>query len=253
MLLTNEVSAWGGRGCSSWEGAYELSDARRGAGDESATSDPQSDQWQLQWWQAAEILGISPRSMRRWKQRYERHGYDGLFDRRRRRPSPRKVPLATARPVLRLYREQAVSRLQRSAFHRSVARALWHHPELSVDQDRTANDGAGGCPTVLHLLNASPPIRRATKSSCFRRALKRTTRFSRCGRMKSSHSLFKVAKGAECPRADGAMHRPRAARQRPSLVSIKQFKWNCQFAQSLHSNSACERTVAVAFSCLSGG
>ena len=44
---------------------------------------------QLQWWQAAEILGISCRSMRRWKQRYQHGGYDGLFDRRRRRPSLR--------------------------------------------------------------------------------------------------------------------------------------------------------------------
>jgi transposase len=61
---------------------------------------------QLQWWQAAEILGISCRSMRRWKQRYEQRGYDGLFDRRRRRPSPRQVPLATVQRVLRLYQEQ---------------------------------------------------------------------------------------------------------------------------------------------------
>ncbi len=37
----------------------------------------------LKWYQAAEILGISDRQMRRWKQRYERWGYDGLFDRRR--------------------------------------------------------------------------------------------------------------------------------------------------------------------------
>jgi transposase len=43
--------------------------------------------------------------MRRWKQRYEHHGYDGLFDRRRRRPSPRRVPLETVRRVLQLYRE----------------------------------------------------------------------------------------------------------------------------------------------------
>jgi transposase len=61
---------------------------------------------QLQWWQAAEILGISCRSMRRWKQRYERDGYDGLFDRRRRRPSPHRVPLETVHQVLRLYGEQ---------------------------------------------------------------------------------------------------------------------------------------------------
>jgi hypothetical protein len=34
----------------------------------------------ISWWQAAEILGISVGSLRRW--RYEQHGYDGLFDRR---------------------------------------------------------------------------------------------------------------------------------------------------------------------------
>lgn len=61
---------------------------------------------QLQWWQAAEILGISCRSMRRWKHRYQQYGYDGLFDRRQRRPSPRKVPIQTVHEVLRLYREQ---------------------------------------------------------------------------------------------------------------------------------------------------
>lgn len=44
--------------------------------------------------------------MRRWKQRYEEFGYDGLYDRRLRRPSPKRVPLATVERVLRLYREQ---------------------------------------------------------------------------------------------------------------------------------------------------
>ena len=47
----------------------------------------------LTWWQAAEIIGLSDRSLRRW--RYEPSGYDGLFDRRRGRPSPRRAPLAT--------------------------------------------------------------------------------------------------------------------------------------------------------------
>lgn len=42
--------------------------------------------------------------MRRWKQRYEAHGYDGLFDRRTKKPSPKKVPLADVEKVLRLYR-----------------------------------------------------------------------------------------------------------------------------------------------------
>jgi transposase len=60
----------------------------------------------LKWYQAAEILGISDRQMRRWKRRYEKRGYDGLFDRRRQQPSPKRVPLERVRQVLTLYRER---------------------------------------------------------------------------------------------------------------------------------------------------
>ncbi|WP_337287769.1 ISNCY family transposase [Candidatus Methylomirabilis sp.] len=60
----------------------------------------------LKWYQAAEILGISDRQMRRWKQRYEREGYDGLFDRRRQEPSPKRVAVAVVRQVLTLFRER---------------------------------------------------------------------------------------------------------------------------------------------------
>src|SRR6202790_4950495 len=34
----------------------------------------------ITWWQAAEIIGVPDRSMRRWRERYEEFGYDGLFD-----------------------------------------------------------------------------------------------------------------------------------------------------------------------------
>src|SRR5262250_1108099 len=60
----------------------------------------------ITWWQAAEIIGISDRSMRRWKSRYDEYGYDGLFDRRRGKPSPKRVQMNTAEEVLRLYREK---------------------------------------------------------------------------------------------------------------------------------------------------
>jgi len=60
----------------------------------------------ITWWQAAEIIGISDRQMRRWHERYEEFGYDGLFDRRRGRPSPKRVPLAEVERVLGLYREK---------------------------------------------------------------------------------------------------------------------------------------------------
>ncbi len=60
----------------------------------------------ISWMQAAEILGMSDRSIRRWRARMERHGYEGLLDRRRKRPSPRRVPLGVVEEVLRLYREK---------------------------------------------------------------------------------------------------------------------------------------------------
>ena len=39
----------------------------------------------IKWWQAAELIGISERQLRRWRKRYEEEGYQGLLDRRRRR------------------------------------------------------------------------------------------------------------------------------------------------------------------------
>lgn len=61
---------------------------------------------EILWVDAADILGISARSMRRWRMRYERYGYDGLYDRRKKLPSPKRVPMDTAKKVLRLYREK---------------------------------------------------------------------------------------------------------------------------------------------------
>ena len=56
----------------------------------------------ITWWQAAEIIGISDRQMRRWRQRYDKFGFRGLFDRRRGRPSPKRVPVAVMEKVLGL-------------------------------------------------------------------------------------------------------------------------------------------------------
>jgi transposase len=61
---------------------------------------------ELHWFRAAEILGIDARSLRRWRDRYERYGYDGLMDRRCGKPSVRRVPLAAVQDILRLYRER---------------------------------------------------------------------------------------------------------------------------------------------------
>ena len=57
------------------------------------------------WLQVADVLGVSPRTVRRLRLRFQRVGYDGLFDHRRRR-SPRAVPVDEVQRVLRLYRER---------------------------------------------------------------------------------------------------------------------------------------------------
>jgi transposase len=61
---------------------------------------------EIHWFQAAEILGLSTRTMRRYRVGLEKWGYEGLFDRRRRSPSPRSVPVAEVKRILGLYRER---------------------------------------------------------------------------------------------------------------------------------------------------
>jgi transposase len=94
----------------------------------------------ITWWQAAEIIGISDRQMRRMHERYEEFGYDGLFDRRRGKPSPRRVPLSTVQQVLRLYREQYFD-LNVQHFHEKLQER--HGIALSYTWVKTALQGAG--------------------------------------------------------------------------------------------------------------
>jgi hypothetical protein len=60
----------------------------------------------LTWLQAADILGRSPRSIRRMRLKFEQAGYAGLFDRRRQTPSPKRAPVAEVQRVLALYRDR---------------------------------------------------------------------------------------------------------------------------------------------------
>ena len=48
----------------------------------------------ITWWEAAEIIGVTDRTMRRWRERLESEGYSGLVDRRKGKPSNKRVPLA---------------------------------------------------------------------------------------------------------------------------------------------------------------
>jgi transposase len=94
----------------------------------------------ITWYQAAEILGISCRQMQRWKTRFEHEGYEGLFDRRRGIPSPKRVPLPTVETVLRLYQEQYFDFNVRH-FHEKLKSE--HQIELSYTWVKSALQGAG--------------------------------------------------------------------------------------------------------------
>lgn len=59
---------------------------------------------QIRWTDAADIIGVSYRTMKRWKERYEASGYDGIFDRRMQTPSPKRVPMKELEEILSLYR-----------------------------------------------------------------------------------------------------------------------------------------------------
>lgn len=62
-------------------------------------------QGRIRWIQAADILGMSPRQIRRLKGRFELWGQRGLEDGRRGRPMRKKIPERTVRELCRLKRE----------------------------------------------------------------------------------------------------------------------------------------------------
>jgi transposase len=94
----------------------------------------------MTWWQAAEVIGISDRQMRRWRLRWEKFGYDGLLDRRRGRPNSRRVPLELAERVLALYREKYFDFNVRH-FHEKLREQ--HGIALSYTWVKLALQGAG--------------------------------------------------------------------------------------------------------------
>ena len=95
---------------------------------------------QITWLKAAEIIRVSPRQLRRWRAGWEKHGYDGLFDRRLGKPSPKRVKLETVEEVLRLYREKYEG-FNVQHFHEKLKEN--HKIELSYSWVKKALQGAG--------------------------------------------------------------------------------------------------------------
>jgi transposase len=106
----------------------------------------------LRWWQAAEILGVTERTMRRWRWRYQQHGYDGLYDRRKGKPSPKRVPLETVEQVLGLYQQEYADHNVRH-FHQKLVQE--HNLRLSYSWVKAALQGAG----LVSRVRSRPPHR----------------------------------------------------------------------------------------------
>ena len=99
---------------------------------------------QLTWLQAADILGRSPRSVRRLRRMYQLYGCDVLFDRRRQTPSPKRAPVAAVEQVLRLYRERYAGFNVRHFWQRARAE---HGVTFCYAFVKKALQGAGLVPT----------------------------------------------------------------------------------------------------------
>src|SRR5881397_1180954 len=96
------------------------------------------------WLKAADVLGLHPRSLRRWRARYEEDGVTGLLDARRRRPSHRTAPRAEVQRILHLYRDRYQGFNVRHFYH--VARRD-HAVTLSYTFVKLALQEAGFVPT----------------------------------------------------------------------------------------------------------
>ena len=96
----------------------------------------------ISWLAAAEIIGVTPRTMRRWRERLEEHGYSGLADRRKGKASFRRVPLKTAEQVLKLYQEKYYD-LNVRHFREKLRDEHGIDLKLHMDLPGTAGSGVG--------------------------------------------------------------------------------------------------------------
>jgi transposase len=94
----------------------------------------------LKWWEAAEMMGLTDRTMRRWRERLNQDGYSGLWDYRKRSPSPKRVPMQIVEQVLQLYREQYFD-FNVQHFHEKLREV--HGIRLSYTWVKTALQTAG--------------------------------------------------------------------------------------------------------------
>lgn len=94
----------------------------------------------LSWIQAAQVLRISPRHLRRLKWRYEKYGFDGLRDYRAGRPRTKRIPLQTVKKLLELRKKHYMD-FSVQHFHEFVTER--HGLEISYNWTRILLQEAG--------------------------------------------------------------------------------------------------------------
>ena len=97
-----------------------------------------SERSELSQMEAAELLGISERTFRRWRDRHRDAGLPGLEDRRL-APSLRRAPVAEIERMLGLYRD-----LYRGLLGSNDGETARETPDLSGERRRERNGAVGG-------------------------------------------------------------------------------------------------------------
>ena len=97
----------------------------------------------ISWLDAAEIIGVCDRTMRRMREGYQEFGYDGLRDGRSGKQCSHRVPMERAEEVLRLYREVYFDFNIRH-FHEKLRDEHSNRAELHVGAAGIAGSRAGG-------------------------------------------------------------------------------------------------------------
>lgn len=94
----------------------------------------------LSWIEAAEILDISCRHLRRIREKYEEVGYSALFDKRVGKASPKRIPVEVVEQVLGLYRDKYFD-LNVKHYHEKLVEE--HKIEVSYTWVKGLLQGAG--------------------------------------------------------------------------------------------------------------
>jgi len=98
---------------------------------------------ELTWLQAADILGVTARQLRRLKRQFERQGYDGLRDHRGGTPRRKRIPLRVIRRLCTLRRERYADFSIRHFWERATEQ---HGLRLSYTWTRLVLQEAGLAP-----------------------------------------------------------------------------------------------------------